>query len=412
MKKLISILLSVVMLLGLMSVNVFADEPIKVRLLNYHDKDGNLIAEKYIDFDVAPTIINGRTMVPIRAVAEELGYYVSYDKDTGAVSLVGAFEQGKYNQGECIYYLDWALNACDIDMESDAPGLDKLPNFCIDVAMGSWDENHNCNNCNHNMLSLVFPTRVITDADKEKFSEKTSWWLDTYYLTPEQTGLSIEVSFLDNIKVMDALTPDCAAYSYDELGSCEVIYDYSADVLPVIIDGRTLLPLRAIAESMGLGVSWDGTTNTVTLDAKTPYFDNTKEYYKEDGIFNLEIENHTDLTDLSFDITVEGPNGSATKNIADYKLDDSGIYQIPFEIGKYSNGDKLKVYVPETDYTISLQNGKLKIVEEDGKDYIYYTIIARYEWDTESDKLELKPIFYGDLEHISVWYIKDNSVEE
>ena len=84
MKKLLSILLSVIMLLGLMSINVFAEESIKVKLVNYHDKDGNFIAEKYIDFDVAPSIIDGRTMVPIRAVAEELGYYVCYDNDTGA----------------------------------------------------------------------------------------------------------------------------------------------------------------------------------------------------------------------------------------------------------------------------------------------------------------------------------------
>ena len=289
MKRFVSILLSMVMIVGLLSVNVFADEPIKVRLLNYHDKDGNLIAEKYIDFDVAPIIINGRTMVPIRAVAEELGYYVCYDKDTGAVSLIGAFEYDKYNQGACLGYLSTALNFGEMIEDDESYYLDNLPNFAIDIAMGTGDETHNCYDCNHYMLSLKFPTRVLTDEEREKHPERNDWWLGDNYLYPDQTALDIKVSFLDNIKVMDALTPDCANYDFDELGSCEIIYDYTADVLPVVINGRTLLPLRAISESMGLGVSWDSITNTVTLDAKTPYFNEETDCEYETDVFNLKI---------------------------------------------------------------------------------------------------------------------------
>lgn len=40
----------------------------------------------------------------------------------------------------------------------------------------------------------------------------------------------------------------------------EVVFDQ----LPVIIDGRTLVPLRAIFEALGADVSWDETTKTVT----------------------------------------------------------------------------------------------------------------------------------------------------
>ena len=36
-------------------------------------------------------------------------------------------------------------------------------------------------------------------------------------------------------------------------------------VEPFIMNGTTYLPLRAIAQAMGLGVAWDGKTNTVTL---------------------------------------------------------------------------------------------------------------------------------------------------
>ena len=37
------------------------------------------------------------------------------------------------------------------------------------------------------------------------------------------------------------------------------------DVMPVIINSRTLVPVRAIAESFGSEVGWDGATKTVTI---------------------------------------------------------------------------------------------------------------------------------------------------
>lgn len=44
-----------------------------------------------------------------------------------------------------------------------------------------------------------------------------------------------------------------------------VAIDVSEDTVPVVKNGRTLVPIRAIIESMGGTVSWDGATSTVTL---------------------------------------------------------------------------------------------------------------------------------------------------
>lgn len=38
------------------------------------------------------------------------------------------------------------------------------------------------------------------------------------------------------------------------------------DQAPVIVDGRTLVPVRAIAETVGAEVDWDGETKTATVD--------------------------------------------------------------------------------------------------------------------------------------------------
>ena len=61
-------------------------------------------------------------------------------------------------------------------------------------------------------------------------------------------------------------------------------------VEPFIIDGTTYLPLRAIANALGLNVGWDGTTNTVILTEKEPeymvYITKTGKKYHHDGTCN------------------------------------------------------------------------------------------------------------------------------
>lgn len=71
MKKLISLALAVLLLVGMMITPVLAAKEVSVYLLG----------EK-LSFDVPPQIINGRTLVPMRKIFESLGYYVDWDKDT------------------------------------------------------------------------------------------------------------------------------------------------------------------------------------------------------------------------------------------------------------------------------------------------------------------------------------------
>ena len=76
MKKIIGIILTLVFLLSLCTVNVCAaDENIKV-----------IIDAKAVKFDVQPTIKSGRTLVPLRAIFEALGATVDWDDATQTVT--------------------------------------------------------------------------------------------------------------------------------------------------------------------------------------------------------------------------------------------------------------------------------------------------------------------------------------
>ena len=49
------------------------------------------INNEIINSDSAPVIIEGRTLVPIRAVAEKMGYYVEWDGNTQMIKITNAF---------------------------------------------------------------------------------------------------------------------------------------------------------------------------------------------------------------------------------------------------------------------------------------------------------------------------------
>ena len=43
------------------------------------------------------------------------------------------------------------------------------------------------------------------------------------------------------------------------------LYPITSEQTPLIINGRTLAPLRAVCEALRLGVSWDGDTGTIKI---------------------------------------------------------------------------------------------------------------------------------------------------
>lgn len=47
-----------------------------------------MLDDEYIKFDVAPQIVNGRTMVPLRAIFEAMGADIEWDGDTSTVAAI------------------------------------------------------------------------------------------------------------------------------------------------------------------------------------------------------------------------------------------------------------------------------------------------------------------------------------
>ena len=240
MKKIFSLLLVFVMLFSL-SISTFAatnkkDDTIKVKLCNYIDKNGKWVDSKYIEFDVEPQIIDGRTMVPIRAIAEELGYNVSW---VGFSNLVGISKVVK---------------------EDDVNDyLDKYTQFKDFVYLIRQLESNN-NNTAFDMVNKKHYSEVISDPNAGVLYSNNIYTVDNMLYNRER--FSLETGFFVNKNV--AFT-ELVGYQGDIRDILE--YTFELDVPPQVIENRTLVPLRAAGELLGLQVEWDNKNRTVIMTA-------------------------------------------------------------------------------------------------------------------------------------------------
>lgn len=231
MKKLLSLFLCLLMIFSI-SVPVMAapkEQPIKVKLCNYMDKNGKWVKEKYIKFDSEPIIENGRTLVPIRAIAEELGYFVSWDNEAQAAVITykiaeyggkGEEHYGKKNQ---------TLRFANLLYRIEAKNSSLPANFKAARKEGF----------NYTETENVYSIGEILDTSGYRLAELRFWMGSKY---------------------AQVMVGSVALQSFP-------ITHYVMDVPPKIVKGRTLIPLRAFGEMLGLDVSWNNDTRTVIISA-------------------------------------------------------------------------------------------------------------------------------------------------
>ena len=243
MKKILSVILCLSLAASLLigATSVSADE-ISVEL------DGNPI-----EFDVNPQIIDGRTMVPLRKIFEEIGATVKWDNDTQTVSA-------KKNKKTITLSIDSA------DLQIDKGDTDEEGNPIYET------------------VTLEVPAQIVS--------------------------------------------------------------------------GRTLVPARAISESFGLDVDWDGDNKKVTITSEQ---DEDESWKENVGSINLS------------DLTYEGEGVEI--NETQIKITQGGDFTVS---GTLSDGNiiistKEKVKIRLSGAKITSSNNPCIFVEDADKSYITLT---------------------------------------
>ncbi|MBQ4110178.1 MAG: copper amine oxidase N-terminal domain-containing protein [Clostridia bacterium] len=174
---------------------------------------GKLYGNDFV-MDVAPQIINGRTMLPARYVTENLG---------GEIEWIGEHQIVAITKGSTTLLFRIGSDSATLLTTSDEYD-DSLYDIVDEQAVQLND--------------IVANSEVINN--NYSYDENMAFdYLDYKFITDDY-------------------------YGYCETYSKEV----QLDSAPVLISGRTFMPVRVIATFLGADVMWNGTTQTVMIEPK------------------------------------------------------------------------------------------------------------------------------------------------
>ena len=174
----------------------------------------------------------------------------------------------------------------------------------------------------------------------ETFGAKVKWDSDTQTITAKKKSKTIQMT----------------------IGSSDMTKNdetYSFDVSPIIEDGRTLVPIRAISDMLGLDVEWNEKNNTVTIT--TPQDDEDESW-----------KNNTGTVDLD-NVEVTGDGISVSDNII--TISKGGDFEVTgtLDDGQIVIDTEEKVKLRLSGMSLTNKNGSAVYVKNADKAYITLT---------------------------------------
>ena len=156
-------------------------------------------------------------------------------------------------------------------------------------------------------------------------------------------------------------------------------------VEPFIIEGTTYLPVRAVANALGLNVEWDGANKTVVLAEQENTVSTTgKVLYEKGGIKITYTGLKQDDYSIDFKFLIENnSNTGITVQARDESINGymvSGIMSEDVQPGKKANGEL-------TYYNSTLEENGIKNIEE--LEFSFH-IFDEETWDTIDDSKSIK----------------------
>lgn len=274
-KKIISLLLAVILCASLV-VPTFAAGGVSVYL------DGEKLT-----FDVEPTIVNGSTMVPMRAIFEALGAIVEWD---GATRTAYA-QKGSISVGVTIG--DTTLYKIDL-VEEKLREMYKL----FPESTGLWIQaQHILIMKTEDSIGKKTAEMILSELRKDptRFDEFVEKYNEDPGVEQQPAGYVFTEGDMVDSFYKGALNTKVGAISgiveseygyhiikkvnqWDDGIPFELVADQVANIyiynnteqiklnVPAqLIGGRTLVPLRAVSEALDCEVKWDGVTRTVNI---------------------------------------------------------------------------------------------------------------------------------------------------
>ena len=243
-----------------------------------------------LSFDVEPIIVNGRTMVPMRAIFEKLGAMVEWDApNSTAYAQKGTINVGITIGDKILYKVDLSEEKV-LEMYSLFPESQGLWIQAQHILIMKTEDNTDLRTAEMILEELKKdPTRF--DEFVEKYNEDPGMaeqpegylftegdMVDSFYkgaLNTKVGGISGIVESEYGYHIIKKVNQWDNGIPFEEVADQVInLYLYNnieaieLDVPAQLISGRTLVPLRAVSEALNCEVKWDDTTRIVSIYSK------------------------------------------------------------------------------------------------------------------------------------------------
>ncbi|MDP4117946.1 MAG: stalk domain-containing protein [Bacillota bacterium] len=202
MKSVFSIILSVLLLFMLMPLCVFSDNEISVYL------NGNLVT-----FDQPPVVVNDRTLIPLRAVSEKMGFDVKWDN--GIVTVSGAGRHAVLTIGNDKAFLDGVEISLDVPAQI-VNDRTLVPLRFIGESMGAdvkWEEHTHSVYITYDDSIVYFSLSDITNSDV-----LVPFSYNEFYFTNSSYAYNHSLALISLGMAVSAFSTSASNSSYGENG--------------------------------------------------------------------------------------------------------------------------------------------------------------------------------------------------
>ncbi|MCD8215993.1 MAG: hypothetical protein LUC97_10195 [Clostridiales bacterium] len=253
MKKKLSVLFTI-FFAAVFSVSALAAEETTVVMTV--DSNVMTINGEGQELEQSPVIIDGRTLVPVRAVVEAIGGEADWNSETREITITKGTD-----------VISMTINSETAYLNGEETILDTAP-----VIINS---------------RTCMPIRFIA----ESLGFEVSWNENVRQIII--TGIE-ETEEADETTIIMQIDNPTAA-----INGVETEIEPGEDVSPVISDGRTLVPLRFLAESLGFEVEWDAEIQQITITKGAD-----SKVLEEDEISEAETTEEDDENMININISI------------------------------------------------------------------------------------------------------------
>lgn len=179
MKKILCTMLIVTILMSLMCVSAFAEKPISI-----------VVGGEKLATDVAPVIINGRTLVPLRAIFEALDATVEWNNDTRTVTAAKDDTVISLTIGEDVM----KVNGADVKLDVQAQIVDGRTMIPVRAVSEALDCEVSWNNDSRTVRIKTDVWMVSSAEHYTVYNDDSVWYQWEEYTYNEDGSVLIDVS--------------------------------------------------------------------------------------------------------------------------------------------------------------------------------------------------------------------------